>query len=122
MNYRVTSSEKNGQPAKPVIFGNPVLAARYAKSVRNGKVEPIDGDAIAAPTITACPVADAAMVKAATKSYYERNWTPTAGRYSEGIEPDSAEQEAERRMEFVCQARLMGASTSDALDDARDAA
>jgi hypothetical protein len=119
--FRVVYREKNGQPAKPAVFGSEALARAYARSVK-GTVEPVAED-VPAPHLTKCPEGTAEMVRASARAYYlhERYGYSAAGlpeqRAAERDEELSLEQRAEQEMEYVCQARLMGVNVNDALAD-----
>jgi hypothetical protein len=112
MSYRVTDPRTNTS----TVFPSESVARTYAKSVKGAVVEPCD--TACAAVVTTCPEGTVDAQRASSKDFYKADgaWTPSRLR-----DDNVDESAAERYVETVTQARLMGASVSDALDEGRDA-
>lgn len=118
--WQVDFTEKNGQPGKPRVFGDEKMANMYAKTVKNGKVSPVDA---AAPAVTAreMPAAGLDDLKASAKKYYDKHWNPKKGSGAPGPwrkeqvsdSDESAEHRGEIEAEMWAAGRAAGQSAED---------
>lgn len=114
MSYRVTDP-KSGVST---VFPSETVARAYARNVKDAVVEPADVECSA--TVTFCPKGSLEAQRDASKDFYKScnglggAWAPKRVREA----PEAAD---ERFVETVTQARLAGASISDALDEGLDA-
>ncbi len=104
MSFKVIYTDKSGKQAESGAFGSPALAASYARTVKAGRVVPCD---VAAPQVQVQRCAAPDVVQA---------------QRAQALTASLAERMAEAGLEAGSQARLLGASTSEALDAARAAA
>lgn len=109
--YRVTDPKTDTS----TILPSESVARAYARSIKGAVVEPTE--VVCAVAVTQCPEGTVEAQRASSKDFYKSSggWTPSRIR-----EADEAENRAERYMETVCQARLCGASVSEALDAGRE--
>lgn len=100
MGFRVEYLDKNNRKALSPAFGSAALAAAYARTVKGGFVVQCDVDAPPV-AVTACPSPEQ------VKAQREREANASL-----------EERRAEAAFEAGSQARLLGASASEALDAA----
>jgi hypothetical protein len=100
MAWKVEFLDRSGKKTTSPAFGDQGLAERYARTVRGSKVVPVDVDA-PPPVVQACPPAEVVQAQRQRDS-----------------EAAFIERQAEAAHEAGTQARLMGASSSEALDAA----
>jgi len=115
MSFKVTFTNKDGTPGSST-FGSERMANAYAKTVKNGKVVPVE---TAAPEVSvkACPVGTAEAQRAASKDFYlttkrGERYVPEAVR-----EAQASERRAERMMEHFNDYHMAGVSREDAWAD-----
>jgi hypothetical protein len=92
------------------------MANAYAKTVKNGKVVPVE-TAAPAVSVTTCPEGTVEAQKAASRDFYlttkrGERYVPAAVR-----EDLSAERRAERKFEHFNEYAVMGLSREDAFAD-----
>lgn len=115
MSFKVTFTNKDGSNGSST-FGCPVMAARYAKSVKNGVVVSSE---IAAPVVAvqACPEGTVEAQKAASRDFYLTTkrgelYTPAPVRAAQ-----VSECRGEAMMEHFNECRVAGVSSEDAWAD-----
>ncbi len=101
--WKVTYTARTGKPETSPAFGSEAAALAYSRTVKGGRVVPCT---VAAPAVqvTVCPDPETVRAQRAQEADYQ-----------------AREQAAESYQEAGSQARLSGASSSEALDAARDA-
>ena len=111
--YRVTDPKTQNS----TVFPSESVARSYARSIKGAIVEP--ANVVCSATVTKCPEGTVEAQKASSKDFYQSR---NDGAWAPSRVADEAEHAAERYVEAVTQARLYGASVSDALDEGREAA
>lgn len=108
MAFRVTFTQKNGSTGS-ATFPTETLAKSYCRSVKNGKVQEVDG--VVSASVTKCPPGTLESQREATKQYYREIFHPE----TKSIE--SAEMEAERKNEHFFESAIVGMTMVDAQSD-----
>ena len=108
MGWKVYYIAHDGKPSASPVFGSESLANAYARTVKGGKVVPTDTNA---PSVEVQQCPDGRTVNAMR-----------AADQDAASRAELSERMAEASFEAGSQARLYGASVSEALDEARYAA
>lgn len=111
MGWQVEYQGKDGALTRSAVFGSDTVAASYARNVKGGKVVP---STVSAPVVDVQKVPDADVVQAQRQAELDR-----LAAHQDYLDRERA---AEAYTEAGTQARLAGASTSEALDVANYAA
>lgn len=105
MGWQVEYQGKDGALTRSAVFGSDTVAASYARNVKGGKVVP---STVSAPVVDVQKVPDADVVQAQRQAELDR-----LAAHQDYLDRERA---AEAYTEAGTQARLAGASTSEALD------
>ena len=106
--FKVTFTNKNGTPGSST-FGSERMANAYAKTVKNGKVSPVETSAPVV-SVQTCPEGTVEAQRAASKDFYlttKRGERYVSANVREGR---SSENRSERMMEHFNEYAIMGMS------------
>lgn len=114
MSTRVTYTDKAGRECS-AVYPNEKMAAMFARTVRNARLETCDVAAHAVE-VRACPVGTAELQRAATARHYETDEQQALREAREGRALDAGHS-YEREAEFWAESRVAGQSSADAWAD-----